>query len=130
MQTNDELNRMGPVKYFDYCRKRGAELMKQARNEWLAVIQQLWTATGKPVDSERLMIYAKSLDAVPLGLLETAVGNMLQQHTYATVPQVGEVWRAVNDELNRTACYSIDAWMRSKATGAYAMTEDGLEVIG
>ena len=102
-------------------------LLEMAKAEWEGIVKQLWTASGKPVDSVRFAVYTKSLEAVPLGLLKTAVNNLLKSHIYATVPQLGEVWLAINNELRRIGCYSIEAWMNRQGTGVYHYVDGELE---
>jgi hypothetical protein len=43
-----------------------------ALEEWLGVLAELWTAAGKPLETDRLEVYGQSLGEVPLGLLEMA----------------------------------------------------------
>ena len=97
----------------------GDKWYQAAYSEWLAIIKQLWIAIGKQVDGERLGVYAKSLETVPLGLLEVAIGNLLKSHEYANVPPVGEIWRAVNDELTLTKTFTVQAWVMAQGTGIY-----------
>jgi hypothetical protein len=67
--------------------------------EWLGVLAEMWTATGKPLEADRLQVYRNSLGEVPLGLLELAVRRVIRENTYNVVPLPGAVWAAVRKEL-------------------------------
>jgi hypothetical protein len=72
---------------------------KTLLEEWLAVLGELWTATGKTVDSKRLRVYQKALGDVPLGLLEKAIKRVILENDYQVVPVPGVIWAAVRKEL-------------------------------
>jgi hypothetical protein len=76
-----------------------SEWYDQPLEEWLGVLAELWKAAGKPVEADRLEIYAKSLGEVPLGLLEMAVQRVIRENMYHIVPLPGVVWEAVKKEL-------------------------------
>lgn len=76
------------------------DIFQAAMEEWLGVLVRLWQAVGKPVDAERLQIYQRELGDVPLGLLEKAVTRLIREWSYANVPNVSEIWKAVRKELN------------------------------
>ena len=69
-----------------------------ALKEWLGVLEELWTAAGKPLEADRLEVYRQSLGEVPLGLLELAVRRVIRENTYNVVPLPGVVWAAVRRE--------------------------------
>jgi hypothetical protein len=80
--------------------------------EWLAVLAELWMAVGKPIDEERLKVYQKALEEIPLGLLELAVRWVIRENTFQVVPVPAVIWAAVRKELGnpydvRTA---IEGW--------------------
>jgi hypothetical protein len=67
----------------------------QARAEWVGVLTQLWDAIGKPIDKKRLDVYIKQLANVPMGILEAVVNKMIREHTWATIPTIGEIWHEI-----------------------------------
>ena len=77
--------------------KSDQEIHQLALAEWTGQLTQLWEAVGKPVDRRQLAVYVKQLGRVPLGLLEQAISEILQNHTYNTVPTLGEIWKAIKD---------------------------------
>lgn len=77
--------------------KSDQEIYQLALAEWTGQLTQLWEAVGKPVDRKQLAVYVKQLGRVPLGLLEQAISEILQNHTYNTVPTLGEIWRSIKD---------------------------------
>lgn len=77
--------------------KSEKEIYQEAVAEWTGVLTQLYDAIGKPVDKKQLAVFIKQLGRVPLGLLEQAIGNLLQEHTYHTVPTLGEIWGAIKE---------------------------------
>lgn len=76
-----------------------AEGYDLALEEWLGVLEELWSAVGKPIEPERLQVYRNALTDVPLGLLEAAVQRVIRENTYSVVPPPGAVWEAVRQEL-------------------------------
>jgi hypothetical protein len=64
---------------------------KTPLEEWLAVLGELWTAVGKPIDVQRLRVYQKAMGDVPLGLLESAIKRVIQENDYQVVPVSGTV---------------------------------------
>ena len=101
--------------------KTDNEIVAMAVQEWTAILRRLWVASGKSPekDDERFQAYYNSLGSVPLGLLEKAIDALLQKHTYATVPQLGEVWNEIRIELSAKRCYSVDDWLRVYPSGVY-----------
>ena len=86
------------------------EIYQAATKDWLGVLAQLWTAVGKPLDRERLELYARDLGDVPLGLLEAALRRVRNENIYSNVPMVGVIRKAVNDELKSAYCQTIEDW--------------------
>lgn len=80
--------------------------------DWLTVLSRLWTSYGKPLEPERLQEYQRMLQIVPLGLLEKAIDRVVREHTFNSVPTVGEVWFAVRKELGNPLDIeqAIEAW--------------------
>jgi len=76
-----------------------SEWYDKALEEWLGVLAELWKAAGRPVEADRLEIYAMSLGEVPMGLLEMAVRRVIRENTYNLVPLPGVVWAAIRREL-------------------------------
>jgi hypothetical protein len=89
------------------------KIYQAAMEEWLGVLAQLWTAIGKPIDAERLELYGRLMDGVPLGLLERAVRRVLRENALPVVPPPGAVWRALHAELGnpRDIHAAIQAWI-------------------
>ena len=87
-----------------------------ALEEWLGVLAELWKAAGKPVEADRLEIYAKSLGDVPLGLLKLAMLRVIRENTYNIVPLPGVVLEAVRRELGNPwdIKMAIEAWIEAK----------------
>ena len=87
-------------------------IYQAAMEEWLGVLAQLWTAIGKPIDAERLELYGRLLEGVPLGLLERAVQRVLRENALPVVPPPGAVWRALREELGNPSDIhaAIQAW--------------------
>lgn len=79
------------------------EILRMARQdarEYRArILIRLWDAVGKPFEPARLAVYEQELADLPNGLIEQAVSRALREHTWQTVPTVGEVWKAVRAEL-------------------------------
>jgi len=42
-------------------------LYQTPEEEWLAALSGLWTSVEKPIDPDRLAIYQKALEDMPLG---------------------------------------------------------------
>jgi hypothetical protein len=84
--------------------------------EWLGVLALLWTAVGKPIDEERLKVYQKALEIVPLGLLEQAVKRVIRENDYQVVPVPGVVWAAVKKEVGNpyNVEEAIEKWLEEK----------------
>jgi len=76
-----------------------AEGYDLALEEWLGVLEELWSAVGKPIEPDRLQVYRNALADVPLGLLEVAVRRVIRENTFSVVPPPGAVWEAVRQEL-------------------------------
>jgi hypothetical protein len=77
--------------------KSEKEIYQEAVAEWTGVLTQLYDAIGKPVDKKQLAVFIKQLGRVPLGLLEQAISEILQNHSYNNVPTLGEIWKAIKD---------------------------------
>jgi hypothetical protein len=75
--------------------KTDQQIYKAARDEWVGVLLQLWEAYGKQPDPKQLKVYVKQLGDIPLGTLETAIGEILRSHTYNSVPTIGEIWEVI-----------------------------------
>ena len=99
--------------------KSDNEIYQLALADWTGTITQLWEAVGKPVDRKQLAVYVKQLGRVPLGLLEQAISELLQHHTYNTVPTLGEIWRSIKDISYR--------WYTAES--AYWGTELHLDIV-
>ena len=99
--------------------KSDKEIYMLATAEWTAQLTQLWEAVGKPIDRKQLAVYVKQLGRVPLGLLEQAISEILQNHTYNTVPTLGEIWRVIKDISYR--------WYTAES--AYWGTELHLDIV-
>ena len=69
--------------------------LQEALDEWTGVLKQLWYAIGKPVDSKQLAVYVKQLGDIPLGVLEDVVARIMREHTWHTVPTIGDIWAVV-----------------------------------
>ena len=84
--------------------------------EWLGVLAELWTAVGKPIEEDRLKVYQKVLEDVPLGLLELAIKRVIQENDYQVVPVPGVVWAAVKKELGNPydIKMAIESWLDQK----------------
>jgi len=84
--------------------------------EWLAVLTELWTAVGKPVNPRRLELYQRSLAEVPLGLLELAVRRVIRENTFNVIPVPAVVWAAVRKELGYpdNVEAAIEAWVEKR----------------
>jgi hypothetical protein len=84
--------------------------------EWLAVLAELWTAVGKPIEEDRLKVYQKALEDVPLGLLELAIKRVIQENDYQVVPVPGVIWAAVKKELGNPydVKKAIEDWLDDK----------------
>ena len=81
-----------------------------AYQEWLGSLESLWVAIGKPVDRDRLKIYAKTFEDVPLGLLEKAVKRVLLSNTYNIVPTIAAIRAAIHIELGEANCTDYSGW--------------------
>lgn len=92
--------------------KTDQEIYQMALEDWLTVLSRLWTAYDKHLDPERLALYQRTLQIVPLGLLENAIDRVIREHVYNSVPTVAEVWTAVRKELGNPHDIeqAIDAW--------------------
>jgi len=99
--------------------KSDTQIYQLATAEWTAQLTQLWEAVGKPVDRKQLAVYVKQLGRVPLGLLEQAISEILQNHSYNTVPTLGEIWKAIKDISYR--------WYQAES--AYWGTEMHLDIV-
>jgi len=74
------------------------QIYQAARAEWIGVLLQLWDAIGKTADKKQLAVYVTQLGDIPLGVLEKVVQSVLADHTYHTVPTIGEIWAIVLNE--------------------------------
>lgn len=72
---------------------------KEMKKGWGDVLKDLWTSFGKPVDQQRMIIYARQLKTVPLDLLEKAVSLAIRRQSYNTPPTVHEVFSALETIL-------------------------------
>ena len=99
------------------------ENYKELKAEWYNTLRQLWDAYGKSVNQAQLKVYAKKLSDVPLGILEHTVDEVIAQHTYNSVPTLGEIQEVLSNlhpnYQHETYVYakpSRDAYDRTKAT--------------
>jgi len=99
--------------------KSDTQIYQLATAEWTAQLTQLWEAVGKPVDRKQLAVYVKQLGRVPLGLLEQAISEILQNHSYNSVPTLGEIWKAIKDIVK----------VQFTAESAYWGTELHLDIV-
>ena len=92
---------------------------KTPKEEWLAVLSELWTSVEKPIDPDRLEVYQKVLEEVPLGLLELAIKRVIRENDYQVVPVPGVIWAAVRKELGHPydVSMAIEAWLDEKWAG-------------
>mgnify|MGYP002390656192 CR=1 FL=1 len=90
--------------------KTDEEIHKMAFDEWLNVLRSLWIAIGKPVDNDRLMIYARVFEEVPYGLLVKAIKRVQLTTTYQVVPTIAEIHKAIQVELREVNCIDYDDW--------------------
>jgi hypothetical protein len=86
------------------------QINKMATEEWYRVLASLWVSIGKPVEKERLMLYADDLKDVPLGLFETAIKNIRKGHEYSNVPTIGTIWKEIEKQLRESNCPDIRTW--------------------
>ena len=86
------------------------------QEEWLAVLSGLWTSVEKPIDPDRLEVYQKTLEEVPLGLLELAVKRVIRENAYQVVPVPGVIWEAVKREFGNPidVKMAIEIWLDEK----------------
>jgi hypothetical protein len=84
--------------------------------EWLAVLGELWTAVGKPIDVQRMRVYQKALEDVPMGLLEKAIRRVILENDYQVVPMPGVIWAAVRKELGYPydVNVAIEGWVEDR----------------
>ena len=75
--------------------KSELQIYQEALDEWTSVLKQLWYAIGKPVDSKQLAVYVTQLGDIPLGVLEDVVARIMREHTWHTVPTIGDIWAVV-----------------------------------
>ena len=91
------------------------QIYQAARAEWIGVLLQLWDAIGKTADKKQLAVYVTQLGDIPLGILEKVVQSVLADHTYHTVPTIGEIWAIVRNEYGDRE--SLKFWTPRKAEG-------------
>ena len=92
--------------------------------EWLEILARLWASVGKRVEPEQLEVYRQSLGEIPMGLLEQAVGRVIRENVYPTVPTPGAVWAAMRKELGdpqdiRQAIRDLEARRWRRITGGW-----------
>lgn len=107
--------------YLAFEQQQNKRILDAANAEWLSIIRSLWIVIGKQVEEERMKIYIKSLRAVPIEILETVVNNIINSHTYSTVPNLGEIWREINQELTRRHSNSVEEWIAKQHSGITVM---------
>ena len=92
------------------------EAYKNAMNqEWIETLLQLWYAYGKTPNQAQVKTYKKQLGDVTLGQLEKAVGHLLANHKFNSVPTIAEVLEAVEDTSHTaTATPFRDEFERNK----------------
>jgi hypothetical protein len=91
--------------------KTDDEIAEMAKSEWLDILRSLWVAIGKPVDQERIKIYARTFGDVPMGLLEKAVKRVQLTTTYQVVPTIAEIHKAIKFELHEANCGDVNGWI-------------------
>lgn len=91
-----------------------AEIYADLQEEWMGVLASLWVAIGKPVDPERLRMYAQVLSDIPLGLLELSIKRVLRQQTWQVVPQPGVIVGAMEKELQIANVHNIPDWVEQR----------------
>lgn len=91
-----------------------AQIHKMAIADWYSILESLWTAIGKPVDKQRMLIYGKDLGEVPCELLERAIKRIRLNSIYTQVPTIGEIWQAVKMELAEDNCTTPEEWIERK----------------
>jgi len=91
------------------------QIYQAARAEWIGVLLQLWDAIGKTADKKQLAVYVTQLGDIPLGILERVVQSVLADHTYHTVPTIGEIWAIVRNEYGDRD--QLRFWSPRKAEG-------------
>jgi len=91
------------------------QIYQAAKADWVGVLLQLWDAIGKTADKKQLAVYVKQLGDIPLGILERVVQSVLADHTYHTVPTIGEIWAIVRNEYGDRD--SLKFWSPRKAEG-------------
>lgn len=95
--------------------KTDEQIYQAARAEWIGVLLQLWDAIGKTADKKQLAVYVTQLGDIPLGILERVVQSVLADHTYHTVPTIGEIWAIVRNEYGDRD--QLRFWSPRKAEG-------------
>lgn len=77
---------------------------KQAISE---CIKQLWDANGKEVNPAQFKVYYKQLKVIPLEHLENAITEVLRNHSFNSIPTIGEIFGALpkNDYFLNRAIY-------------------------
>lgn len=120
---DDEAARRAAEEAFE---KGEAEWRERGVMMWWEELSKLWIAVGIPVDPVRLAVYGDVLKPVPLGLLELAVAEVLQNHEYSNVPQVAEIWKVVRKLLGnpRDVPAAIEAWLDMKWSQVVYRFED------
>lgn len=91
------------------------QIYQAAKADWVGVLLQLWDAIGKTADKKQLAVYVTQLGDIPLGILERVVQSVLADHTYHTVPTIGEIWAIVRNEYGDRD--SLKFWSPRKAEG-------------
>lgn len=69
--------------------------------EWNETVQQLWDAIGKPIDPRQYKLYRSQLADVPQALLSEVMRKIITNHTYHSIPTIGDIWREIH--------YTIDS---------------------
>jgi len=109
--------------------KTEEEIYQLGKAEWTGVLLQLWDAIGKTVEKKQLAVYVKELDEIPMGVLEQVVSRLLAQHTYHTVPTIGDIWNetwlvmghSFRDKLNIDHLkWQLDNWSPTQRVDKYA----------
>lgn len=105
--------------------KTDEDIYQAALEEWLGILGQLWTAYDKEIEPDRLEIYRKQFSILPMGLLDVAVTRAIREHTFNSVPTVGEVWQAVRKILGNPSDLdgAIEHWHESIPDGIYRLHE-------
>jgi hypothetical protein len=101
--------------------KTDQEIYDMAMAEWVGILSQLWEAIGKPVDGKQLAVYTRQLGDVPMGVLEGTVKRLMQEHTYNSVPSLGDIWVVIRKYYGEP--HMLQFWKPEPRVDKYAEVE-------